>query len=234
MFSKNRGSAQHITFDNVPPLSGGGNTAGGVAFNFKTNNSTYLDSLRFAFAVGSGTATVWYNPNKINGQPNISTATGWINLGSVSFNGLNPATTNPIPQTVPLGLGLILNPNDTIGLAINWTGNLYPTTNANIPVFTNGVVSIIADATCAYRFNSGMTSFFTPRQINGGVIYRILATGPNNAGLSALTAPLNFCVSTTAQAIKVKIKNYGNNVLNTAQIHWQLNGVAHAPYIFST
>lgn len=82
-----------ITFDNVPPLSGGGNTAGGVSFNFTTNQSITIQNLRCAFSTATGTATIWYNPQKINGAPNVSTANGWINLGtSAPFAGQSPAS----------------------------------------------------------------------------------------------------------------------------------------------
>src|SRR5690554_669100 len=127
------------TFDNVPPLSGGGNTAGGVSFNFTTNQSITVNNLRCAFSTASGVANIWYNPQKINGAPNVSTANGWINLGtSTSFSGQSLSSTNPVVQTIPIPLNLVVQPQDTIGFFIQWTGNVYPTTNTNTPTFSDG------------------------------------------------------------------------------------------------
>jgi len=224
-------AAQSITFDNVPPLSGGGNTAGGVCFNFTTNQAIIVENLRCAFSTATGTANIWYNPTKINGQPTISAANGWVNLGTATFAGQSPATTSPVVQTIPVALNLPMMPNDTFGFAIQWTGNVYPTTNTNIPVFTDGTVSIIADASCAYTFNSGMTSFFTPRQINGGVIYSIAGVD-NDAGADSLLSPTGvFCSG--QQDLMVRIANKGTNQINNLNVNWSLNGVLQSPIAYN-
>src|SRR6478736_3014300 len=191
------GAFAQITFDNVPPLSGGGNTAGGVSFNFTTNQSITVQNLRCAFSTATGTATIWYNTQKINGAPNISTANGWVNLGSATFAGISPSTTNPVPQTIPVPLNLVMQPADTFGFFIQWTGNVYPTTNVNIPTFTNGTVTIIADAKSAFT-GTGTTPTFNPRQINGGVVY-ILNTpcvAPPTAG-TTVSSVATVCPNTS-------------------------------------
>lgn len=71
--------SQSITFDNVPPLTAGGNTSGGVCFNFTASQGVILEYLRCNLSNTNGTATIWYNPNKINGQPTINAANGWVN-----------------------------------------------------------------------------------------------------------------------------------------------------------
>jgi len=50
----------------------------------------------------------------------------------------------------------------------------------------------------------------------------------NDAGVSQLTAPVYFCQG--SNQVKVKVKNYGNTVINNLQVQWQLNGVAQTPY----
>lgn len=55
---------------------------------------------------------------------------------------------------------------------------------------------------------------------------------PVNAGISALTSPINFC--TGSNAIKVKVKNAGSNVINTVNVGWSLNGVVQTPVVVST
>lgn len=46
---------------------------------------------------------------------------------------------------------------------------------------------------------------------------------PNSAGIKALVSPVNFCAGT--QNVKVRIANNGNNLINTVNIAWELNGV---------
>jgi len=225
-------SAQSITFDNVPPLSGGGSTAGGVCFNFATNQAIVVENLRCAFSTASGTANIWYNPNKINGQPTINVANGWVNLGTATFAGQSPASANPVVQTIPIPLTLNMMPGDTFGFAIQWTGNVYPTTNVNTPTFTNGIVTIIADASCAFTFSSAMTSFFTPRQINGGVIYSIAGVD-NDAGVDSLLSPEGlFCSGN--QDLIIRASNLGTNIVNNMEVHWTLDGVSQTPITYNT
>lgn len=59
-----------------------------------------------------------------------------------------------------------------------------------------------------------------------------LYNGPNNAGITELTSPVNFCSG--VRDIKVKVKNWGSNVLNSLQVQWKLNGVAQTPYTINT
>lgn len=214
--------AQQIRFDNVPPLSGGGNTAGGVVFNLTTNKPIIVDSLRNSFSTATGTATIWYNTTKINGQPTINSANGWVNLGSsAAFAGISPASTNPIPQNIPLGISIQMQPGDTFGIAIQWTGNVFPTTNTNIPTFSDGTVTIIADNTCAFTMNSGMTSWFTPRQINGGLVYRLVNRGHNDAGVTRFTRPISFCQGT--QEVRVEIQNEGKNRIDSVRVNYTVD-----------
>ncbi|HSI91249.1 MAG TPA: right-handed parallel beta-helix repeat-containing protein, partial [Adhaeribacter sp.] len=138
---------------------------------------------------------------KINGAPNISVANGWTSLGSATFAGQSPASTSPVVQTIPVNLNLVMQPQDTFGFFIQWTGNVFPTTNTNIPTFTNGTVTIIADAKSAFT-GTGTTPTFNPRQINGGVIYSLNApcTAPPTAGttvasVSAVCPNTNFQLS---------------------------------------
>lgn len=219
--------AQSITFDNVPPLAGGGNTAGGQAFNLTVQKPVIIQGIRGSFSTVSGTVTLWYNPVKINGQPSVSATNGWINLGSASMTGVSPASTSPTPQTIPIPISIAMNPGDTFGFMIQWTGNVYPTTNTTIPTFTDGNVTIIADASCAYTSNAGMTGWFTPRQINGGVVYKLAQKGYNDASIAQLISAPKFCG--TAQDLKVKVANRGSNAISNVTINWSIDGVIQTP-----
>ncbi|MFN4298301.1 MAG: hypothetical protein ACK4EX_01085 [Thermaurantimonas sp.] len=227
-------NAQFNTFVTVPPLSGGGNTLGGICFNLTTNKPIIVDSLLSSFSTSAGVATIWYRPQKINGQPaGINAANGWIQLGqSGTFNGISPSSTQPIPQVVPASVGVIMQPGDTFGFAIHWTGNVFSTTNTNIPTFTDGTVTIIVDASSAFTFNPGQTSFFNPRQLNGGVMYRLLAKAPNDAGVASIDSPQVFCPG--IRNVRATIANYGNNVINNVTVNWSVNGMLQTPVTVNT
>jgi parallel beta-helix repeat protein len=217
-------SAQHITFNTVPPLVGGTSTAGGNVFNITTNKRILLDSVRGSFSTVSGTVTLWYNPVRVNGTPApISVATGWINLGSAPMTGLSATTTSAATlQTIPVGFGgLMLNPGDTIAVAIQWTGNVFTTNNTSIPTFTDGTVTFVLDASSAFTMNAGMTSFFNPRQLNGGIVYRILSGSPNDAAVTHLVSPVNFPAG--LNNVSVRVANRGSNTITSLNVMWELD-----------
>lgn len=219
--------AQSITYDKPQPATITGNTSGGVCFNFTTNAPITLEHVRCNLSTTSGTATIWYNPTKINGQPVINAANGWINLGSTPITGLASVGNRSPLVTIPVLMNLDLYAGDTIGIAIQWNGNNYPTDNVNVTSFTNGTVTMIADASSAFTYNSGMTSFYTPRQINGGVVYKLKPQGNNDIGISSLVSPLNFCSGT--QNIQVRLTNFGINNVTSGTVNWSLDGVAQTP-----
>src|SRR5690606_27652374 len=109
-------------------------------------------------------------------------------------------------------------------------GSVYPTTNVNTPIYTDGTVSIIADASSAYV--RGSANWYTPRQFNGGVVYHLRAVGPNDASVASLISPQQFCVGT--HPISVSIMNAGNNLITTVDVHWELDGVAQPPVSYNS
>lgn len=57
---------------------------------------------------------------------------------------------------------------------------------------------------------------------------------PNNAGVTALVAPLsNFC-SNSVQDVYVRVKNLGANAVNTTQVQWTVDGVPQTPVTVTT
>src|SRR5690606_3197101 len=135
---------QSITFDNVPPY-GTGSTAvtnGGYFFNFTTNKKIALEAFRLVSSSGVYNITIWYSTQKINGTPdmaNINQAGGWNSLGTVSHNGSGIGAI----ATIPLSISLNMEPGDTFAFFIEQSaGSVYPTTNVNTPIYTDGTVSI--------------------------------------------------------------------------------------------
>lgn len=220
-------NAQSITFDNVPPYGTGstGVTNGGYVFNFSTNKAITLQNFRLVSSAATYTVTVWYNPVKVNGQPvigNMNAAGGWISLGNTSHTGLGTGAI----ATIPLNLNLNMNPGDTFAFFIQQSaGNIYPTTNTTIPTYSNGTVTIIADASSAFARTA--TAWFTPRQFNGGVIYVERSLPFNNASVSALVSNKKFCGTT--QDLRVKIANRGSNPISNVTVNWSIDGLLQTP-----
>lgn len=219
--------AQSILFDNVPPF-GTGNTAvtnGGYVFNFSTTKAITLQNFRLVSSAATYTVTIWYNPVKVNGQPviaNMNAAGGWISLGSTSHTGLGTGAV----ATIPLNLNLDMNPGDTFAFFIQQSaGSVYPTTNTTTPIYSNGTVSIIADASSAFARSA--TTWFTPRQFNGGVIYVERSRPFNNASVSALISNKTFCGTT--QDLRVKIANRGLNPISNVMVNWSIDGLLQTP-----
>ena len=54
----------------------------------------------------------------------------------------------------------------------------------------------------------------------------------NDAGVSALLSPVNFCSGT--HSLQINVKNYGANTINTVTINWTYDGVPQTPVIYNT
>lgn len=232
IFGLNQGFTQNLMYDNAPPF-GSGSTAigsgGGIVFNFTTNKAITLINFRAATTASTAyTATIWYNQTKINGQPTIANMTptfGWNSLGSSTHTGAGTTTL----ATIPINMNLDMNPGDTFAFFLQFSGgNVYSNSSASpyIPTYTNGTVTIIADSSCAFTRNA--TAWFGPlRQLMGGIIYKERKLSYNNAAVSELVSPINFCAST--QDIQVRIKNSGKNIINNVTVQWMLDNVMQTP-----
>lgn len=230
IFTVNFSFGQSITFDNAPPV-GSGSTAvgvsGGIIFNFTTNRPIVIENFKVSSSTGTNTATIWYNTTKINGQPviaNMNPAGGWNSLGSASHSGSG----NTGIATIPVNCNLNMNPGDTFGFFIQFSGgNVFSNTSAVPPTYTNGTVTIIADSSCAFTRNA--TAWFGPvRQFMGGVIYRLALKGANDASISQLMSSRKFCGNN--QDLRVKVANIGSNAINNVNINWSVDGVVQTPF----
>jgi len=73
---------------------------------------------------------------------------------------------------------------------------------------------------------------YTTNQTTFG--YHTLTDVPNNAATTDLMSPVTaFCAPST-QTVKVKIKNNGNNNINSVNIGWTLNGVPQTPISYTS
>ena len=132
---------------------------------------------------------------------------------------------------------------------------VYNSAAGSITAYKNGVFEVTGVAPAGFtiegsNFNIGsqgnslegtMDEFrFYNRALTPAEIFLVwdkelpYSSGPDDAGIYGLVAPINFCASTTAQDIKVKIRNYGNNLISNLQVGWSLNGVSQTPLNITT
>lgn len=182
----------------------------------------------------SGNYTLWYHPTAVTGAPlAITTANGWIETLT--------ATINPISNAViPIfsGLNITIPPNTTYRLALQAPIHVpfYGIAASTSDLFSVEGVQIFAQAntnspTYAGAFPGPPT--LTPRSFYGSLTFNA-TTSPvaNNASAFRLSAPVDFCPG--SQIIKVKVFNNGNNIINSVQVIWEVDGILQTPVNYTT
>jgi hypothetical protein len=180
----------------------------GTSATMVFSNNVAAKNIFLLMTSGSGTSYFTGQINFTDGtnQP-ISTATiipDWFG-----------STAQPVAL---LGFGRINRSSDALE-ANTSDPRLYQITIAVLPANQSKLVASV-------QINKDNTSSSTSVINVFAASAEIVTT--NDAGVSQLTAPLYFCQG--SNQVKVKVKNYGNNVINNLQVQWQLNGVAQTPY----
>ena len=193
LFAITVSSQAQFVLSTVPPLAGG-NGSGGCTFNLTANRTIILDSLRCSMNAGSFNMDIWYNPSPISGSPSITAANAWVLLGSASV----VSSGGNVPQNIPVGLGLVIPAGSTYGFYCGGASAsvIYTTHIAgNQTVFSDNNISIESGPLTGYG-GSVPVPVNHPRQFNGAAVYRLAATGPNDASVLSLDQPVNFCGGT--------------------------------------
>ncbi|GAB5538509.1 MAG: hypothetical protein Salg2KO_06120 [Salibacteraceae bacterium] len=168
--------AQQFSLSTNPPLNGG-NGSGGVCFTIQTNSSIVIDTLYSLFYTTSSLSwDVWYSTTDLSGPPNITTANGWVNVGSGVLAGNNTSTTGNDIQAIPLDINVPMDAGSTyrwyVGHASN-NGMAYTTwSSANQETFTDGTITVFTGTNVGYGGNLPNPTFH-PRQYNGRVVYSV-------------------------------------------------------------
>lgn len=230
--------AQSNTVVTTPPLNGG-NGSKGVTFNLETNtpiNVTEIASALYGSIGAATTVDIWYNPNgPINGQPNISTANGWVLLQNSPTTIGNTGTIPNVLSNITLNTPLTLAPGNYgfyVGIPNSSTGNtVYTTYNAaNQSVFTDGTITIYTGTNNGYGGNVP-SPINHPRQFNGSVTYEFLGgSSPyaNDIGITTILKP-SFPSCTFNDSVFVELRNFGTDTLTSATIEWEVNGIPQTP-----
>ncbi|MCB0737469.1 MAG: hypothetical protein KDC92_08145, partial [Bacteroidetes bacterium] len=170
---------------------------------------------------GTFSSPVIYNNMVIKiGQPSITTLSGtWHTAGmQTAVNATTFSITGGMNQwcEIPLTNKINYDPSKPLVLDVAWTSqrtyNLFYVANKS---YTNAARNWATPST-ASSGSSGASWM-------GIIGMDLVSLGPNNAGVSALTSPNNFCPGT--YAVNVDIANSGTNQLDSVRVHWTLDGV---------
>jgi hypothetical protein len=193
-----------------------------ISFDITAHQSVRLHRFWQSFA-SSGTTDVdiWTRPNGYANQN-----TGWIHLGRASVNVTN--TSGHVE--IPINLDFLIQPNETWGFIISHhTISVRYNSTVTPATYTDGRITISAGNHCAGTgtgdpvTNTTNFSFsLCPRQWAGAVYYDEGSTAFNDAGISSLESPKDFCPG--AHDVKVTLQNFGKNQVTSATINWTLNG----------
>jgi hypothetical protein len=212
-----------------PPLTGNTSTSSNSFITFDITPTRPIRLHRFwnSFAsTGSTIVDIWGRPG---GVQNINT--GWIHLGRANVTVTNTTT----PVEIPVTLNYLLLPNVTWGFVISHhTISVRYTSGATQLTFTNGDMTINLTNRCAGTGTGDPTTNTTnfsfslcPRQWVGGVTYDDASFAPNDAGISDIPSPKDFCPG--VYPIRATLENFGTQQLTSATINWQLNGATQPP-----
>ncbi len=212
------------------------NGSGTVIFNLQNTNS-YPIKIKQINGIASTTSTaavqLFYNVTPIAGvQPSISATDGWILAASNSITGITNSTTT-VTQPFLTGLNFEIPANTTYGIAVFATSQRYSTIAAGTTTISNGGVNLITGTNIGYAGNTPPTApTISPRGWIGDIVFEPAFKPYNNASVSELIAPINFCSGT--KDIKIKVKNKGGNVISSLFVNWELDNVLQTPvYIFT-
>ncbi len=131
-------------------------------------------------------------------------------------------------------VNISINQGDTIGImGTAGTGNSYTASGIHTSTI-NGLGVTLTRLGYQGDINTGPAPNYWGTAITAGgsisrveMYYTTNAPCPNNASVSQFIAPTSFCAG--YQDIKVKIKNTGNNIIDSVTVKWQVNGITQTP-----
>ncbi len=186
----------------------------GIVFSIQNNNSypVKISNLScYIPANNTSTWTLWYSPvEPLLGPPsNITTANGWIEVNPGGTNVVGPSTAGVFQ--ILSNLSFVIPGNKTYRCALVSTNEIhyYGSTASPNNFFSNGVGILVGDNSVSTGYTGafpGLTAN-TPRSFIGSITFEPNMVGSNNAGVSSLLSPIQFCAS--SQPIEVEVVNSG-------------------------
>ncbi len=144
-----------------------------------------------------------------NSPTTLTAATGYVDF---NFNAPFIYTGGALEISVAYDHSAGSNPWSTLGLS--WTKDP------------------ITGRTISYVGNAASTSLANARTVRPQLKITYSSGASNNASVSALTSPVNFCSGN--HDIKVRVKNNGRNVINSVTVQWQLDGITQTPLLLTS
>ncbi len=196
-----------------------------------TNASTYINDFFTTGAItnvsnmGSGYSAGGYG-NFTAITPNVAQ----IHTGTVTFNANYTGSTFGTKVWVDWNQnGSFADPGEEVYVSSTYVASASGTFTVPTTAMSGNTRMRIG-----INYDNGTGPINACENINGGeyedYTFYVIPNVPNNAGLTQLTAPLNFCAGSSPQQIKVKVRNFGNNIIDSVKVQWQLNGVMQTTY----
>jgi hypothetical protein len=195
-----------------------------ISFDITAHQAVRLHRFSNLF---SGTAStivdIWARPNGYTNANN-----GWIHVGRATVT----PTSTTVPTEIPIDMDFLIAPTEKWGFIISHhTNSVKYNSSITQSSFSDSFITIDCGSHCAGTGTgdptTGVTSFnfsLCPRQWVGVVSYDEGATAANDAGISSIESPKDFCAG--QHDIDVTLQNFGINQITAVTINWQLNGVA--------
>jgi PKD repeat protein len=213
----------------LPPYGSGysGNTRG-MWFTAPTNFT--IVGLRVPTDVGTGAQSL--HLVKFSSAPPAysSTTTSFTTL----YYGANIAGTNFITVNIPVKTGDVIG---CLGARNNGSGTGVTSYANSTSPFTSNIAGFnITLARLGWQgsiLTSPAANFWTEASTVGRIEIRYTtSTGNNNAGITGLVSPVNFCSGT--QSLKVRVANKGKNRIDSVRVNWILDGVNQSTTYFKS
>ncbi|MBL7764999.1 MAG: hypothetical protein JNJ58_02820 [Chitinophagaceae bacterium] len=147
------------------------NSSGATGFDITNTSAVPVTLHYFSYQSTSAIGTVapqsvYYNPNPMNCTfpTNVTTAPGWILIGTVSTTSAGP---NPNPYTqIPLNCNITIPPGATYAFAVGGTSQAYTTGTSGCPVMATTPHLSVKEG-----FGGTLTGTIANRRWNGSVTY---------------------------------------------------------------
>lgn len=180
-----------------------------------------------AVAHNGQNSTLYYSSTSLSGTVGTLPTSGWDTVSSQTVAGITATTVNPVNTN----MNFIIPNNTTYRFAILTTGTNYYSSSGSPNSFTVNGVSLYAGNYQIGGANVGYAATLTPRYFTGFITFEPAFTAPNNAGVTSLVSPVNFC--TGNHPVQVEIVNSGTSTLTSVTVDWELDNVPQTPFNWS-
>ena len=174
---------------------------------------------------------IWYSSTSLSGAVTLA-APAWTMISQQTVAGITTTGVNNVNTGInfymPQGAiyrfaAYTSSTNSYSGVGV---GSCTPNVLTN-----NGVSMILGDYQIAGAY-VGYAATNNPRFYTGSITWTPVASAPNNAGVTSIDSPFVFCSG--PQNVVATVRNFGNNVIDSVDVNWSVNGVVQTPLHYTT